>query len=176
MRVRRARVAELANSAWLLYSQPCAQSDLHPYPTLHLGRTGGTGDGTQPGGSRCDGVDIAQAALEFVAFEQHVRAGGPEQPVGRAQRIKSGEMTVTRDQLNERSRDRFDARLAGALDLADGAADQQPCGVDLGRRLGDIVADRRALDRTGASDTHPVDMESAVIHRVLGDADPGHRQ
>ena len=85
-------------------------------------------------------------------------------------------MAVTRDQLDQRSRDWLDARLTGALDLADGAADQQPCGVDPGRRLGDIVADRLALDRTGASDTHPVDMNSAVIHRVLGDAHPGHRQ
>jgi hypothetical protein len=85
-------------------------------------------------------------------------------------------MAVTRDQLNQRSRNRLDARLAGALDLADGAADQQPCGVDLGRRLGDIVADRLALDRTDASDTHPLDMGSAVIRRVLGDDHPGHRQ
>jgi hypothetical protein len=38
------------------------------------------------------------------------------------------------------------------------------------------VADRLALDRTGASDTHPVDMGSAVIHRVLGDAHPGDCQ
>jgi hypothetical protein len=120
---------------------------------LYLGRAGGAGDGAQPGGSRCNGVDIAQAALELVPFEQHLRAGGTEQPVGRAQRIKSGEMTVTRDQLDERSRDRLDARLAGALDLSDGAADQQPCGVDLGRRLGDVVADRLALDGAGASDT-----------------------
>ena len=75
-----------------------------------------------------------------------------------------------------RARDRLDARLVGALDLADGAAAQQPCGVDLGRRLGDIVADRLGLDGAGASDTHPVDMGSAVIHRVLGDAHPGHRQ
>ena len=75
-----------------------------------------------------------------------------------------------------RARDRLDARLVGALDLADGAAAQQPCGVDLGRRFGDIVADRLALDGAGASDTHPVDMVSAVIHRVLGDAHPSHRQ
>ena len=75
-----------------------------------------------------------------------------------------------------RARDRLDARLVGALDLADGAADQQPCGVDLGRRLGEIVADGLALDRTGASDAHPVEMGGAVIHRVLGDAHPGHRQ
>jgi hypothetical protein len=95
-----------------------------PRPNLYLGRAGGTGDGTQPGGSRCDGLDIAQATLELVPFEQHLRAGGTEQPVGRAQRIKSGEMTVTRDQLDQRLRDRLDARLAGALDLADGAADQ----------------------------------------------------
>ena len=93
-------------------------------------------------------MNIAQAALELVPFEQHVRAGGTEQAVGRAQRMKSGEVTVTRDQLDQCSRDRLDARLAGALDLADGAADQQPCGVDLGRRLGDIVADRLAPDRT----------------------------
>jgi hypothetical protein len=32
-------------------------------------------------------------------------------------------MTVTRDQLDQRSRDRLDARFASALDLADGAAD-----------------------------------------------------
>jgi hypothetical protein len=75
-----------------------------------------------------------------------------------------------------RARDRLDARLVGALDLADGAAAQQPCGVDLGRRLGDIVADRLGLDGAGASDTHPVDMGSAVIHRVLGDAHLRHRQ
>jgi hypothetical protein len=61
-------------------------------------------------------VDIAQAALELVSFEQHLRAGGTQQPVGRAQRIKRSEMTVTRDEHNERSRDRRDARLAG-LDL-----------------------------------------------------------
>src|SRR6516164_10564876 len=89
---------------------------------LYLGRAGGTGDSAQPGGSRCDGVDIAQAALELVSFEQHLRAGGAEQPVGRAQRIMSGEMAVTRDQLDQRSRDWLDARLTGALDLADGAA------------------------------------------------------
>jgi hypothetical protein len=59
---------------------------LAPRPDLPLGRDGGTGDGTEPGGSQSDGVDIAQAALELVAFEQHVRAGGWKQPVGRAQR------------------------------------------------------------------------------------------
>ena len=36
----------LLSSTWLLYLRPCAQSHLHPYPTLYLGRTGGTGDGT----------------------------------------------------------------------------------------------------------------------------------
>jgi hypothetical protein len=49
----------------------------------------GPAGSTQPGGSRRDGVDIAQAALELVPFEQHLRAGGTEQPVGRASRIKT---------------------------------------------------------------------------------------
>ena len=57
-------------------------------------------------------MDIAQAAVELVPFEQHLRAGGTEQPVGRAQRLKSVEMTVARDQLDQRSRDRLDVRLA----------------------------------------------------------------
>jgi hypothetical protein len=119
-----------------------------PGADLYLGHAGGT-DGAEPRGSRCDGVDIAQAALELAPFEQRVRARGTKQPVGRAQRIKRGGMAVTRDQLNQRSRDRLEARLAGALGLADGAADQQSGGVDLGRGLSDVVADRLALDRTG---------------------------
>jgi hypothetical protein len=113
-------------------AQCLSQKSHPPQLDLHLGRASRTGDGTQPSDSRCDWLDIARAALELFPFEQHLRAGGTEQPVGRAQRIKSGEMTIARDQIDQRSRHRLDARLAGALDLADGAADQQPAASTLG--------------------------------------------
>ena len=67
--------------------QSGARSHFVALPDLHLGRAGGTVDGTQQGGSRRDGLDIAQATLELVPFEQYLRAGGTERPVGRAQRL-----------------------------------------------------------------------------------------
>jgi hypothetical protein len=84
--------------------QSGARSHFVALPDLHLGRAGGTVDGTQQGGSRRDGLDIAQATLELVPFEQYLRAGGTEQPFDRAQRIKRGEMTVARDQLDAGAR------------------------------------------------------------------------
>jgi hypothetical protein len=106
---------------------------------LYLGRAGGAGDGIQPGGSRGDGVDIAQAALKLVPVERQLRTGGTEQLVGPAQRIKSGEMTLRADDAAVLSPGAARKAQAGAAARAPGAQGPSRVGERLGYDLSNLL-------------------------------------